>query len=300
MPNISLIISTYNRDKFIYECLKCIAISGESSVSYEIVLVNNNSTDSTESECERFAADFPQVPFKYFIETQQGLSFARNRGINEAKGDVLVFLDDDAMVCQNYLALLQKCLNEYADTVAFGGKIKPRFENGVTPKWLSKWTYSLVSAIDMGDKVRLFRGNKYPIGANMGFRRATLESAGAFNTELGRAGKNLMAGEEKDIFNRIKVAGGNIYYFPEIEVEHVIPPNRTTYSFIAKMGIGIGKSERVRAGVSGRINRLILECVKWAASIILFVGYTLLLQPAKGYVLILLRYNVTKGLLGRP
>jgi glycosyltransferase involved in cell wall biosynthesis len=308
----SLIICTYNRNKFIYECLECIALSADSSDTpntsgilsdeYEVVLVDNNSTDSTADECKRFAAMYPSVPFRYFLEMQQGLSFARNRGIAEARGDVFVFLDDDAMIRRDYLQNLKKYLLACPDTIAFGGKITPRFEDGVTPAWLSRWTYSLVSAIDMGHNVRLFKGGKYPIGANMGVMRSTVERVGVFNTALGRTGKNLMAGEEKDFFTRVQKLGGGIYYFPEIEVHHVIPPQRTTVEFVKKMGLGIGRSERVRTldiGKSAFVGRLFQEAIKWCATLILFAGYFIAGKPPKGLILLQFRWNVTKGFLSK-
>ena len=95
---ISLIVCTYNRDKYIYSCLQKIADNGYPTQDYEIILVNNNSTDNTEQLCRKFGSDYPQVQFRYFNETNQGLSYARNRGIAAAEGDRLGFLDDDAML----------------------------------------------------------------------------------------------------------------------------------------------------------------------------------------------------------
>ena len=128
----SLIICTYNRDKFLYDTLLHVVANNFPTDNYEIVLVNNNSTDNTEQECERFKADFPDVQFRYFVETKQGLSHARNRGIIESRGDVLVFLDDDSFVKPDYLRNLQKQMDDHPEAMAFGGKITPRFETGET------------------------------------------------------------------------------------------------------------------------------------------------------------------------
>jgi len=297
---LSIIICTYNRDKYIYNALKSIAENSFPFENYEIVLVNNNSTDNTENECKRFQNDFPQVNFNYFNEDQQGLSFARNRGIKESQGDFLVFLDDDSFVGKDYLNNLSDNLEKYPDCEAFGGKIIPKFENGETPKWLSKWTYSWVSAIDMGDNIREFKGNKYPIGANMGIRKAVLNNIGHFNTKLGRSKKNLMAGEEKDIFNRIKNLDKKIYYFPNINVQHVIPSQRTTDDYIVRMGRGIGMSEKLRTiniSKTSYFKRLFSELIKWGGALVLFVGFCFRFQPQKGTKLLLFRWNVTKGLL---
>lgn len=296
----SLIICTYNRDQYIYNTLKCIAENRYPTEKYEIVLVNNNSTDQTENECFRFQKDFSDIPIRYFVETNQGLSHARNRGIQEAKKDVLVFLDDDSFVDVDYLHNLEEYLHNYSDFTAFGGKIDPLFESGKTPAWLSKWTYTLVSAINLGNKVTLFKGTQYPVGANMGFRKECFEQYSLFNTALGRSKKNLMAGEEKDIFNRIKSDNGMIYYFPNVRVQHVIPESRTTKSFICKMGEGVGRSEKLRTldiSKSSYAKRIFSEIIKWGGSIVLCLGYILSLQPKKGTILLAFRWNVSKGLL---
>ncbi len=109
---LSVIICTYNRQKYIYNCLKSIADNEYGVNEYEIVLINNNSTDDTEAECDRFRKDFPQIDFNYFVEKQQGLSYARNRGIAEAKGDILVYVDDDATVNKDYLSTIAVFLNK--------------------------------------------------------------------------------------------------------------------------------------------------------------------------------------------
>lgn len=297
---ISIIICTYNREKYLYDALRHIATNVFPAESYEIVLVNNNSTDNTEQECERFEKDFPKVNFRYYVETNQGLSYARNRGISESRGDILVFLDDDSFVKPDYLTNLHHNLMNHPEAMAFGGKITPLFESGETPKWLSKWTYSWVSAIDKGNDIVPFEGNSYPIGANMGFRKDCIDQCGLFNTELGRSKKNLMGGEEKDLFNRVKEKGFKILYFPDIEVEHVIPPQRTTLDYIKRLGRGIGMSEKLRTLNISKweyVKRLGMELIKWGGSIILGIGYTLLFSPRKGWVLILFRWNVTAGLL---
>ena len=294
---ISFIICTYNRAKYIYECLSRLAKNTEQT-GWEIILVNNNSTDNTAAECERFEISHPQVAYHYYVEKQQGLSFARNRGIAEAHGDWMVFLDDDAMVEPDYIANLQKHLSQNLEAAAFGGKIEPFFEDG-EPTWYSKWSIGFVSAIDQGDTVHIFPNNKFPIGANMGIKRKVLEQIGSFNTELGRTGNNLLAGEEKDLFNRIRKAGGAIFYFPNIGVRHCIPAHRTTKEFVSKLAYGIGVSERLRTCNIGHVTywkRIFIECVKWAGTIVLWFQYVLRGNRSKGDILVLFRYNVTKGL----
>jgi len=295
---LSFIICTYNREKYIYECLNRVA-KNTVQKEWEIVLINNNSTDNTAAECERFVKDFPKVHYRYFVETQQGLSFARNRGIAEAKGDWLVFLDDDAMIESDYIENLQAHLKQHPEAAAFGGQIEPFFEDG-EPAWYSKWSMGFVSAIDQGDTVHVFPDNKFPIGANMGIKREVIERVGLFNTKLGRMGNNLLAGEEKDLFNRIRNAGYQILYFPNICVKHCIPGRRVTSEFVECLAYGVGVSEQHRTmkmGLRFYFQRLFMELVKWIGTIVLWCQYLFKGQKEKGDILVLFRYYVTKGLL---
>lgn len=295
---ISLVVCTYNREKYIGGMLDRIADNQYDTGLYEIVLIDNNSTDRTAEICADFVAGHPDIPFRYFLEKEQGLSHARNRGIRESVGDVIVFLDDDAFVCKDYLRNLQARLDANPDAAAFGGRIDPLFESGSAPRWLCRWTLSWVSALDLGNEVRLF-GNKYPIGANMGFRRETLERCGSFSTRLGRSGKNMMGGEEKDLFLRVSANGGKIYYFPDVRVSHVIPESRTTRDYVVRFARGVGMSEYVRCrdqGGGALFKRRISELVKWGASFMLWFLYLLKGKPQCGNMLLLFRWNVSRNL----
>ena len=297
---VSIIVCTYNRERYLGETLERLA-SNPNNGSWELVLVNNNSTDSTENICNSFAAKHPDISFHYFIEKKQGLSHARNRGITEAKGDWLVFLDDDAFVEKDYIKTLQSQITKHSDAGAFGGQITPFFEDG-EPDWINPWAMGFVSAINKGNDVCLFGKKEYPIGANMGIARRVIEQVGDFNTSLGRTGNNLMGGEEKDIFNRIRQAGFAIYYFPGIGVQHCIPERRTTTDFIARLEDGVGKSEKQRTlSISKQkyLLRLLAEGIKWGGTIVLWLNYMLQGTRAKGDILVLFRKNVTKGLLSK-
>lgn len=297
---ISFIICTYNREEYIYRTLCYLAEQYDSH--FEIILVDNRSTDSTAQLCQQFAAEHPNVPYHYFLEEQQGLSFARNRGIQEAQGDMLVFLDDDAFVQQDYVKNLQAYLTDYPDLQAFGGKIDPMYESGKEPEWMSKWAYTWVSAIDYAPQMCPFRDNAYPIGANMGIRKELALRCGGFNTELGRTGKNLMAGEEKDLWTKVRALGHVIYYLPEVAVRHCIPEKRTTRDYIIRMAEGVGMSERVRTlGQSKQkyLLRICTEGIKWGGTIVLWCRYMLEGTPAKANALVLFRKHVTHGLLAQ-
>lgn len=293
---ISVIICSYNRANIIGKTLNHLALQDD--IDFEIILVNNKSTDDTELICKNFIDENPQLNCHYFIEYNQGLSHARNRGVDEAKGEYLVFLDDDSFAYPDYITNLKIFLRTHPDAKAAGGRIYPHYESQ-RPKWMSKYLLSLISTIDLGDKITFFKGRSYPIGANMIVHKSIFEKYGLFNVNLGRKGKNMEGAEEKDLFLRIKKDNIPIYYIPDVCIEHWAPDSRLTDEFFTRQAIAIGQSERVRAkNISSKeyFMSCLRELFKWGATFILSAGYSLSGQFAKAGKLIEFRYKVSKGL----
>lgn len=298
---LSAIICTYNRAIFLPQVLESLKNQNYNKEKFEIIVVNNNSTDNTEEICLNFKEKNKELNFNYFVETNQGLSYARNRAIKESNGEILIFIDDDAIASEKYLEEIFNFFNKYNEISAGGGKILPKFETK-KPKWMSYFMEPLMSVINLGDKIKEFPKNKYPIGANMFFKREVFTQAGDFNTNLGRVGKNLIGGEEKDIFNRLKAQNKTIYYLPDAWVYHWIPQSRLNSDFIKKQALGIGISEKIRAQNINNyelFKSFIKESLKWAASIFLFLYYFITLRISKGVMIIRFRTWVTKGLFSK-
>ena len=91
---VSVIVCTYNREPFLLKTLEALATQTVSDKLFEIVLIDNNSKDRTAEICSDFKEKYAELNFSYILESKQGLSFARNRGLDEAKGELLVFIDD--------------------------------------------------------------------------------------------------------------------------------------------------------------------------------------------------------------
>ena len=294
---ISVIICTYNREDVLGKCLNHLV--NQSDLDFEWVLINNNSTDSTDSIISEFITENPSINIKYFIELNQGLSYARNRGVKEASGDILVFIDDDSFPFPNYIQKLKTFLKKYPEAKAGGGKIVPFWES-MPPSWMSKYLLSLVSAIDIGNKVKLFKGRSFPIGANMFVHKELFEQYGMFNVKLGRKGKNMEGAEEKDLFLRIKKANIIVYYVPDVCVEHWVPDSRLTKEFFTKQALAIGQSEKIRAKTISSAEyckSCLRELFKWGATAVLLAGYSLTGNYVKGAKLVEFRWKVSKGLL---
>ncbi len=300
---ISVIICTYNRDKYIYNVLKSIAQGSLSTDYYEIVLVDNNCTDNTRSEVERFSADFPAVNLHYHVETNQGLSHARNRGIKESKGDLLVYVDDDATVNPEYLATYADWFASHPETDAAGGPIIPHYETGSEPRWMTYFIKRLLTGyLYFGNKPGPFPGENYPGGGNAAYRSSVFRKVGLYNVELGRNGDNLGGGEEKDIFDKMKREGMRFSYLPGAILYHSIPAYKLEPDYFNRLTKGIGQSERARTlriGKASYRKRKLSELKKWCATILLWCFYLITFRPQCGNMLILFRRNVTLGLLGK-
>lgn len=298
---ISLIICTYNRDKYIGPLLDSIAKNDYPALDYEIVLVDNNCTDNTRSICDQFARSHPHIHFRYVLEPEQGLSAARNKGIKEANGDIIIYVDDDALVDPDYIRSFAEHFATHPTTMAAGGPIEPLYETQ-EPSWMSPYTKALLTAwMNYGDKVREYPSGKYPGGGNAAYRKVVFDKVGLFNTELGRKGTALLASEEKDIFDKMHAMGMKVLYLPTPVLHHIIPQAKLEEPYFERLTLQIGRSERMRTraiSVSKFIKRLFAEGIKWGGTIVLLCLYTLQGHPMKGWKLVLFRKNVTKGLLG--
>ena len=301
MIKISVVVCTYNRCDCILDALNSLARQDISKDLYEVLLINNNSTDSTESFCKNFGQQFPDLHYRYMIETQQGLSHARNRGIAEAVGELIVFIDDDAVAEADYLTKLVAFFEHTPNAAACGGRIYPRFESR-RPRWMSHFLVSLTSSINLGNSVKTFTNRQFPVGANMTVRKKMFDKYGVFNPDLGRKGNSMDGAEEKDLFYRMMHGGEKIYYVPDAIVHHYVPDRRLTFDFFKRQAVGIGKSERVRSKNISQgeyAKSLIREFCKWGVSFVLFWFYLLSFRPAKAWRLLVFRWYVSKGLLVR-
>lgn len=298
---LSVIICTYNREKYIAPLLDSIAANDLPADAYEIVLVDNNCVDGTRAVCERFMSAHPEISLRYVVETEQGLSAARNKGIREAAGELMVYVDDDALVDPGYLSAFVRFFDSHPDVMALGGPIEPLYESA-EPDWMSPYTKALLTGwMNYGTQAREYPKGRYPGGGNAAYRKEVFDRVGFFNTELGRKGNLLLASEEKDIFDKMHSLGMKIMYIPEPVLHHCIPQAKLEKDYFDRLTLQIGRSERMRTkaiGTEKYMKRLISEAVKWGGTLALLCIYTLQGHPLKGWKLVLFRKNVSSGLLG--
>lgn len=301
MVKISLIICTYNREKYLPDAIESLINQKEINPGeIEIVIIDNNSTDNTEVICNGLIARSNDTPIYYFKEHKQGLSHARNRGIEVSNGLLLAFLDDDAFAHEKYVRHTLDFFGQNTGVTAAGGVILLHFENK-EPAWYSHYIGSLLGYFCPWENSRAFDKKQYPRGSNMIFRRELFRKYGFFNPELGRKGEGMLGSEEKEMFGRIYSGNENVWYFPQAVIYHIIPDSRLSRQFIRKQSVAVGKSERIRVGKNRneKLKKFYEESLKWMYSVILFLFYLTTIRPSKGVFLLQFRYWVFLGLRGK-
>ena len=299
-PKLSIVVCTYNRAVYIGKTLNHLLKQTADQSDYEVIIVNNLSTDQTEDICQSFLQDHPDAPFYYFVETNQGHSYSRNRGIKESKGDIVAFIDDDAFVHPDFGSNIIQYFQQHPEVQAIGGKILPVYE-GQSPTWMSHFLLPLVSALEMGSQPKPFKGRKFPVGANIAFRRTVFDRYGLFNVALGRIGSGLMGGDEKELIYRLKTQHEPVHYVPDVVVDHIIPEKRLEIAYIKGLAQGVGQSEKRRlahASFLQKTQRLLEELIKIGGTMLLVVWYYLKGQFAKGNMLVRFRIWVLQGFFG--
>lgn len=299
-PEISVVICSYNRARYIGEAMESLYRQTLGKARYEVIVVNNNSTDHTESVCTDFIQSHSDGSFFYFNEPAQGASFARNTGAAHARSPLLCFMDDDAVAEQDYLERIVHFFKEHEDAGGLGGRIIPRYIPA-EPAWMSHYVSSLVGNFHYSNEVAVFAPAKYPLESNMIIRKADFDAIGGFNVALpGVQGTLRIGGEGKDFFMRLKALGRRIYYDPAIRVHHVVETSKLTREYMYRVASGIGRGERVRMKEKGGYyyyKKIAEYLFKLAASIVLGIKYTLTGTPAKAMPVIRFRVDALKGLL---
>jgi glycosyltransferase involved in cell wall biosynthesis len=252
---ITVIVCTYNRCQVLAEALESIAASVmPSDVEWEVLVVDNNSSDRTHEVIERFRNQY-SGRFRYLLEPRQGLSFARNAGVFDSRGDVVAFTDDDVIVEPTWLSSLTITLQS-DKWAGVGGRVVPRWDRR-PPRWLSPSGCLLQGpfvALDLGpDQLPMLQA---PVGANMAFRKEVFGKYGGFRTDLGRSAENLLSREDSEFGDRLLAAGEHFLYEPSAVVYHPVPDERLNKKYLLSWSFGDGYSSFVMSGNSLQYNWL--------------------------------------------
>jgi glycosyltransferase involved in cell wall biosynthesis len=230
---ISLIIPTVNRSNCLKYSLPTFINQSLDTSSYEIIVIDNNSEDDTRNVVPAIMKNC-KCNWKYCIEKNQGLHYARNRGILEAKSEIVVFGDDDILASENWLKCIldEYSTNENAGIV--GGKILPQWEEE-PPKWVYDWgnekTHTVFAYLDNGDQ-RLSKGKNPLFGCNFSIRKdLAIKIGGSLPDVFPKNMIHLSGSGENGMIDQVYQLGYEIVYLSDAVVKHSISASRMTLDY---------------------------------------------------------------------
>jgi glycosyltransferase involved in cell wall biosynthesis len=293
---ISLVICTYNRCRYLPEALESIKAQTLLPEKFELLIIDNNSTDDTAVISRHFIEANPHLQVRYFLEKNRGLSFARNRGMNESNAPIVNYVDDDAILSAGYLEAMVHFFNSHPQAGGAGGKVIPKYEEGKEPVWMSKYLNGFIGKIDFGTEIQLFRKDmKYPVGCNMAYKKALLIKAGGFNNAL------QFRSDDKYIFYQVKKFTSQIYFLPDAWLYHYIDAQRLEINNFKKLFLKTGNEEKKRVwneqGMKGLVKKGIEFFFKAGAALLLFLLFFIKGEYAKGKYILISQYCTLKGFL---
>jgi len=220
----------------------------------ELLIVDNASSDGTPQLLAASDWRKPWMNVRVVREEKLGLSNARNRAIQEATEEYIVFMDDDETPDPHWLDAYERVIvTERPD--AMGGRIKVLFEDGERPAWLQDELLGFLGQLDHGGAARRLAALDTPIfGGNFAFRKCVFASIGAFDAGLGRKGSANTGGEDTEIYRRMIASGCNVWWVPNAVIHHRIQVAKLRRRYFLDLHFRQGRTEGMRKrGTGSRI-----------------------------------------------
>ena len=241
----TIAICTWNRSDLLDKTLAQMReLEVPTGLAWEIVVVNNRCTDNTD---EILARHTGPLPVRRVFEEKQGQSHARNAAAMAARGELILWTDDDVLVDSRWLAEMVAAARSQPQLSFFGGPIEPWFEID-PPQWLLD-NWSVVNGAfafrDLGSEPFEFDLKKLPYGANYAMR-TSVQQKFLYNPRLGRVATGEVRGEETDVLHKLLAAGHRGAWVPPSKVKHFIPRDRLTLDYIRRFFHGSGQTEFIR------------------------------------------------------
>jgi glycosyltransferase involved in cell wall biosynthesis len=245
--NLTVAIPTYNGENRLPQVLdKLKKQVNTEDINWEVIIVDNNSTDGTAKLVKEYQENWQQdVPLKYYFEAEQGISFARQKAMNEASGELVGFIDDDNPAFANWVNSACTFAQEHPKAGAFSSRIHGVFETN-PPEELKDITFYL-ALVDRGSEPLKYEPRKkgLPPGAGLVVRRDVWQKyVPAKLLLIGKTEKSEMPiGEDAEALLYIYKAGWEIWYNPEMEIEHIIPSSRLDEKYLRGLMriVGLGR-----------------------------------------------------------
>lgn len=275
-PLISVVIPTRNRVAYLPDVLGALD-EQVCEATFEVVVVDNGSTDRTGAFLAERSASEPRL--RWLHEPVLGRSVAMNAGVAAALGSLLLFTDDDVMMGPDWIESYRRIFDRRppTDALVVGGPIHPVASDlGPWPAWLGEAAVADLVPLDLGDTERILRPPEYLWGANMAVRARVFDRIGGWDPGIGRRGDDRGTYEDVEYQDRVRAAGGSVWYCPGARVFHRVPPELVTPARILSNAFARGRNaawaeeERNVGGEAERPTALIGRFLAWAADTIAF------------------------------
>lgn len=234
----SIIIITRNRAEKIQDVLACLKKIEFPLEQYEVIIVDNGSNDGTAGAAGRLLAN-TGINYHIEFEPRKGICQARNKGVASAKGEWLLFLDDDVLIQSGLLNIYKKALSKFPSAVAFGG---PATLDPAIPRpwwWIAEFDKTM-SCQDYGRSYLVYPIGTNPYGLNMLINRLHLLQQKGFDTRLDVLTNSFA--DETELFMRMRKDGAEIIYVPDAGVIHCVMPDRLEWHNFMKRFHLVGRS----------------------------------------------------------
>jgi glucosyl-dolichyl phosphate glucuronosyltransferase len=252
VPDLTIVICTFGGMERVGGVIRSIAAPKSAPPEcVEIVVVNNGQGEPTNLAK---LAPGPGWNVRTVVEPRVGLSVARNRGVAEAGGDVVWFLDDDLLVSEGWVEGALSAVARFPDAAYFGGRILPDWGSAPSPPWLNLEPEDpdshcgIYGHYDLGASDRPLADGELVLGANMGFRRPVFSVVGGFRPDLGLQGRRRRLGEEGELLSRLRARGLGGAYAAGAAVTHRNSPDSLKLGYALSWAWAAGASSaRARA-----------------------------------------------------
>jgi GT2 family glycosyltransferase len=239
-PDISVVVCTYNRAALLPQALRSLFAQKVKDVSYEIVVIDNNSSDDTPATVESLQSESP-VPLRYFREPRQGNAYARNTGVEQAAAPIVAYIDDDCIAEENWVATIKSAFDSDPGLDFVGGRVLPVWESE-PPSWLNNSHWAPLALLDYGTEALNIDGAR-PRGlltANIAVRKEVFEQLGGFLPSLQRVKGSIGSMEDHEFLQRICRGGKRGVYLPNLITWGPVDPERMTKAYHRRWHTGHG------------------------------------------------------------